>query len=47
MRGTVSDVDGESISMSLELCGEESGTFFIVGINWELIADVYDCVSKE
>ena len=45
MRGTVSDVDGEAISMSLELCGEESGTFS-VGMNWELDADIYDCVSK-
>lgn len=47
LKGTVSDPDGEQVSMSLQLCGAEATDFTKVGINWEIDVSIATCVLQE
>lgn len=47
LKGTVSDPDGESVSMTLQLCGSTATDFTIVGINWEIDVSIATCVLQE
>ena len=47
LKGTVSDPDGESVSMTLQLCGSSATDFTIAGINWEIDVSIATCVLQE
>ena len=47
LKGTVSDPDGESVSMTLQLCGSTATDFTIAGINWEIDVSIATCVLQE
>lgn len=47
LKGTVSDPDGESVSMTLQLCGASATDFTQVGINWEIDVSIATCVMQE
>ena len=47
LKGTVSDPDGESVAMSLQLCGASATDFTQVGINWEIDVSIATCVMQE
>ncbi|MEC8540449.1 MAG: hypothetical protein VXY53_01245 [Candidatus Thermoplasmatota archaeon] len=47
LKGTVSDPDGESVAMTLQLCGASATDFTQVGINWEIDVSIATCVMQE
>tara|TARA_Y100000589_G_scaffold193730_1_gene183303 strand:+ start:3557 stop:5533 length:1977 start_codon:yes stop_codon:yes gene_type:complete len=47
LKGTVSDPDGESVAMTLQLCGSTATDFTNVGINWEIDVSIATCVLQE
>ncbi|MEC8242567.1 MAG: hypothetical protein VX023_02490 [Candidatus Thermoplasmatota archaeon] len=47
LKGTVSDPDGESVEMTLQLCGASATDFTQVGINWEIDVSIATCVMQE
>ena len=46
LKGTVFDPDGESVSMTLQLCGATATDFTKVGINWEIDVSIAICVMQ-
>ena len=47
LKGTVSDPDGEDVSMTLQLCGASATDFTQVGINWEIDVSIATCVMQD
>ena len=47
LKGTVSDPDGEAVSLALQLCGSSTTDFTQVGINWEIDVSIATCVLQE
>lgn len=47
LKGTVSDPDGEAVSLALQLCGSSATDFTTVGINWEIDVSIATCVLQE
>ena len=47
LRGTVSDPDGEFVSLELELCGATSEQFVRNGIIWEIEASIAICFIQD
>ena len=46
LKGTVSDPDGETVSLSLTLCGSQALDFTKVGKNWEIDVSIATCVQQ-
>jgi hypothetical protein len=47
LKGTVSDPDGEAVTLALQLCGSSATDFTKVGINWEIDVSIATCVLQE
>ena len=47
LKGEVSDPDGETVAMVLQLCGSSATDFTKVGINWEIDVSIAACVLQE
>ena len=47
LKGTVSDPDGETVSLTLQLCGSIATGFTQFGINWEIDVSIATCVLQE
>ena len=47
LKGTISDPDGEDVTMSLQLCGAQATDFTTTGINWEIDVSIATCVLQD
>jgi hypothetical protein len=46
LKGEVIDPDGETVSLSLTLCGSQASDFTKVGKNWEIDVSIATCVQQ-
>lgn len=46
LKGEVIDPDGETVSLSLSLCGSQASDFTKVGKNWEIDVSIATCVQQ-
>ena len=46
LSGTVSDPDGEDVTLTLDLCGSQTNNFNILGFGWEVEVSIATCLSQ-